>query len=75
MVLLGRPDLLGGTGPVPFEELLEFPLIILRQGLSARALLGDGSLRKQLERHARMQMNSVYAMTGSLSPAQSFRHS
>lgn len=66
MVLLGRPDLLGGTGPIRFDDMLDLPLIILRQGLSARALLDDGALRKRLEQHARVQMNSVSAMTGSL---------
>lgn len=66
MVLLGRPDLIGGTGPITFDDMLALPLIILRQGLSARALLEDSALRKRLERSARVQMNSVSAMTGSL---------
>lgn len=66
MVLLGRPDLIGGTGPIAFDDLADLPLIILRQGLSARALLDDRALRKRLEQNAKMQMNSVSAMTGCL---------
>lgn len=66
MVLLGRPDIIGGTGPIQFDEVLELPLIILRQGLSARALLDNATLRKRLEEHAQLQMNSVSATAGSL---------
>lgn len=66
MVLLGRPDIVGGAGPISFDEMLELPLIILRQGLSARALLDDASMRKRLEERARLQMNSVSATAGSL---------
>lgn len=66
MVLLGRPEIVGGTGPISFDEMLELPLIILRQGLSARALLDDASMRKRLEERARLQMNSVSATAGSL---------
>lgn len=66
MVLLGRPDIVQGTGPIRFDDMLNLPLIILRQGLSARALLDDASLRKRLEENARLQMNSVSAIAGSL---------
>ncbi len=66
MVLLGRPDIIGGTGPISFDEVLELPLIILRQGLSARALLDNATMRKRLEQRARLQMNSVSATAGSL---------
>ena len=66
MVLLGRPDIIGGTGPVTFDDVLSLPLVILRQGLSARALLEDTTLRKRLEEHALLQMNSVSATEGAL---------
>lgn len=66
MVLLGRPDLIGGTSPITFDDMLELPLIILRQGLSARALMDDAALLKRLEDRARLQMNSVSAIAGSL---------
>lgn len=67
MVCVGRRDIIGDTDdPVTFQELLEMPLILLRQGLSARALLDDASLLKQLESRARLQMNSVQAIAGCL---------
>lgn len=67
MVCVGRPDIIGDSdGPLTFEEVLEFPLILLRQGLSARALLDDATLLKQLESRARLQMNSVQAISGCL---------
>ena len=66
MVLVGRVDLIGGEGPITFDEVLELPLIILRQGLSARALMDDAALLKKLEERAQFQMNSVSAIAGSL---------
>lgn len=67
MVCVGKPDIIGASDdPLTFRELLDLPLILLRQGLSARALLDDASLLKQLEGRARLQMNSVYAIGGCL---------
>jgi len=67
MVCVGRPEFLGETDePIRFDEILELPLIILRHGLSARALMADTALLKRLEAKARFQMNSVYAIAGSL---------
>ena len=66
MVLVGRADLMGGEGPITFDEVLELPLFILRQGLSARALMDDDALLKKLEERAQFQMNSISAITGSL---------
>ena len=67
MVCVGRRDIIGDSnGPLTFQELLDLPLILLRQGLSARALLDDASLLKQLESRARLQMNSVQAIAGCL---------
>ena len=66
MVLVGRADLIGGDGPITFDEVLELPLFILRQGLSARALMDDDALLKKLEERAQFQMNSISAITGSL---------
>ncbi|WP_118138439.1 LysR family transcriptional regulator [Oceanicella sp. SM1341] len=67
MVCVGRPELIGaGDGPLTFTELLELPIILLRQGVSARALLDDVTLLKKIEARARLQMNSVQAIVGSL---------
>ena len=67
MVLVGLPGMIGpAEQPVRFKEILDLPLIILRQGLSARALSDDAALLKQLESRARLQMNSVSAIIGCL---------
>ncbi|WP_346728842.1 LysR family transcriptional regulator [Paroceanicella profunda] len=67
MVCVGRPELIGaGDAPLTFTELLELPIILLRQGVSARALMDDVTLLKKIEARARLQMNSVQAIVGSL---------
>lgn len=67
MVLVGTPAIIGSTDdPIAFAEILELPLILLKQGLSARALLDDVGLLKRLEGKARLQMNSVHAIGASL---------
>lgn len=67
MVCVGKRDIIGDTtDPIRFNELLELPMILLRQGVSARALTDDVNLLKKLESRAKLQMNSVYAITDSL---------
>ncbi|GGH45168.1 LysR family transcriptional regulator [Frigidibacter albus] len=67
MVLVGRRDMIGDTdAPITVDELLTLPIILLRQGVSARALLEDVQLLRKLEARARLQMNSVQAIAGSL---------
>lgn len=67
MVLVGRPDIIGSSHePVPVAEVLDLPIILLRQGVSARALLEDEQLLRKLEARARLQMNSVQAIAGAL---------
>lgn len=67
MVCIGKPENVGpADAPLRVEELFGLPLILLWQGLSARALVDDTALLKKLERHARLQMNSVQAIGGCL---------
>lgn len=67
MVLLGLPSVIGeGPEPVSVEALLDMPIILLRQGLSARALMDDSALLKKLEARAMLQMNSVQAISGAV---------
>ena len=67
MVCVGRRDVIGSPGkPIKFAEMLSLPIVILRQGLSARALTNNAALLKRLEAAAQLQMNSVHAITGSL---------
>lgn len=67
MVCIGRPDIIGDTeDPITFAELMELPIILLRQGLSARAIMDDVTLLKKIETRAILQMNSVQAIAGSI---------
>lgn len=67
MVCVGRREIIGESdAPIHFDELLELPIILLRQGVSARAIMDDVSLLKKIEARARLQMNSVQAISGSL---------
>jgi LysR family nitrogen assimilation transcriptional regulator len=67
MVCVGKREIIGDTEePITFSELLELPMILLRQGISARALIDDIALLKKVEAKARLQMNSVHAIGGSL---------
>lgn len=67
MVCVGTRGIIGDTdAPIDFDEMLDLPLILLRQGLSARALMDDVALLKKIEGRAKLQMNSVHAIGASL---------
>lgn len=67
LVLVGQSAIIGGsTEPVTFEGVLQFPLILLQQGLSARALTRDARLLKRLEAKAHLQVNSIHTISESL---------
>lgn len=67
MVCIGRPEIIGGTeAPITFAELLDLPIILLRQGISARAIMDDISLLRRIESRAILHMNSVQAIVGSI---------
>lgn len=67
MVLLGRPEIIGtSAAPITVEEILDLPIILLRQGVSARALMEDTALLRKLEARALLQMNSVHAIGDAL---------
>jgi LysR family nitrogen assimilation transcriptional regulator len=67
MFLVGTPRLVGkAKTPIRFEQLSRLPLILLRHGLSARALLDDPVLLKRLEVGAILHANSISGMTGAL---------
>lgn len=67
MVCVGTREIIGDTdAPITFDEVLDLPFILLRQGLSARAIVDDPALLKRLEARATLQMNSVYAIGGAL---------
>lgn len=67
MVCVGKPEIIGhGEDPITVNELLELPIILLRQGISARAIIEDVSLLKKIESRAKLQLNSVQAIAGSI---------
>lgn len=67
MVCVGKREIIGDTDePIRFAELLDLPIIILRQGIAARALVDDVNLLKKLEGRAKLQMNSVHAIGDSI---------
>lgn len=45
---------------------IKVPLIILRQGLNARAVMDDASLLRRVEENAQFQINSIAAIDGAL---------
>lgn len=67
MGCVGLPGLVGDTdAPIPFEEVLALPLVLLQQGVASRALLKDASLLKKLESRAVLQLNSVQGIAGAV---------
>ena len=67
MFCVGKREIIGNTDkPIPFNDLLELPLILLRQGASARALMDDVNLLRKLEARAKFRMNSVHAIADLL---------
>jgi LysR family nitrogen assimilation transcriptional regulator len=67
MYCVGRPEIVGETdAPISFEEVLELPIVLLKQGVSSRALMDDVTLLKRLESRAKLQMDSVQAIDGAL---------
>ena len=67
MFCVGTPKLIGKSkAPISYEELTRLPLILLRHGLSSRALLDDPVLLKRLEANAILHLNSITGMSGAL---------
>src|SRR5205823_10602379 len=67
MFCVGTAKLIGKSkAPISFEEVTRLPLILLRHGLSSRALLDDPVLLKRLEANAILHLNSLSGTTGAL---------
>jgi LysR family nitrogen assimilation transcriptional regulator len=67
MFCVGTSEVIGNSSsPIRFEELTRLPLILLRHGLSSRALLDDPVLLKRLETSAILHLNSISGTTGAL---------
>jgi DNA-binding transcriptional LysR family regulator len=67
MVCVGTAKVIGKSKtPISFDELTRLPIILLRQGLSSRALLDDPVLLKRLEANAILHLNSINGTTAAL---------
>ncbi len=63
MVLIGHENVIGpGTEPIVFEELLNFPLFLLGRGLSAKVVISDPKLLREVEDAAILNTYSVHAI-------------
>ncbi|MDE2363627.1 MAG: LysR family transcriptional regulator [Hyphomicrobiales bacterium] len=64
---IGRPEVIGKSKkPLTFDEFSRLPVVLLRQGITSRALLDDPVLLKRLEAGALFQLNSITAIAGAL---------
>jgi LysR family nitrogen assimilation transcriptional regulator len=67
MYCVGIAKLVGKSkAPMTFDELTRTRLILLRNGLSSRALLDDPVLLKRIEANAILHLNSITGITGAL---------
>jgi len=66
MFCVGTEKLVGKKAPITFEAVAQLPLILLRHGLSARALLDDPVPLKRLEAGAILHLTSTSGMIGAL---------
>ena len=65
---VGKPEIIGSSSDqMTFEELINLPVLLLRQGVSARAVIDRPGLLNKLEARVPLQLNSVNGiMTGLL---------
>ena len=64
--LVGRPDLLEGhPDPIPFSDILAFPLIMPHPSATSRSLIENFFLREQLPDRV-MEVDSIIAITHAL---------
>ncbi len=68
VLCVGKPDIIGSSDEeITFEELISLPVLLLRQGVSARAVIDRPGLLNRLEARVPLQLNSVNGiMTGLL---------
>lgn len=67
LICIGKRDIIGETdAAIGFSDVLDLPIVLLRQGISSRAITDDIALLKRMEAKAKLQMNSVQAIGGAL---------
>lgn len=67
LVLIGLREIIGDElSPIAFSDLLNYRIIMLRQGVAARALLDHHKTLDQIYETSQLQMNSVQAISGAV---------
>lgn len=67
VLCVGRVSVISdSTEPVTFAELAELPVLLLRHGASARALIDRPGLLNRLEANAPLQLNSISGITNGM---------
>ncbi len=67
ILCVGRKEIVGDTSdPIRFAELAELPVLLLRQGVSSRALLDRPALLGALHAPVPLELNSVNGFTKAL---------
>ncbi|MCG8492940.1 MAG: LysR family transcriptional regulator [Sneathiellales bacterium] len=68
VLCVGKPDIIGASEDnLNFDEMMNLPVLLLRQGVSARAVIDRPGVLNRLEAQAPLHLNSVNGiMTGLL---------
>ncbi|MCK4713856.1 MAG: LysR family transcriptional regulator, partial [Marinosulfonomonas sp.] len=67
VLCVGRVSVISdSTEPVTFAELAELPVLLLRHGASARAIIDRPGLLNRLEANAPLQLNSISGITNGM---------
>jgi LysR family nitrogen assimilation transcriptional regulator len=67
VLCVGKPDVIGETSAeISFEELATLPVLLLREGVSARAVVNRPALLSRLEARVPIHLNSVNGITAGL---------
>ncbi|PLW79205.1 LysR family transcriptional regulator [Cohaesibacter celericrescens] len=67
ILCVGRTSIISDSrGPITFAELSELPVLLLRHGASARALIDRPGLLSRLEANAPLQLNSISGITNGM---------
>lgn len=67
VLCIGRKSIISAsTTPITYDELAKLPILLLRQGGAARALVDRTNLLTRLESNAPFQLNSISGITDGL---------
>ena len=67
VLCVGKKEIIGeSNSAISFEELSTLPVLLLRQGVSLRALVDKPGLLSRLETNSRIELNSVSGITNGL---------